>query len=53
MSAKARKPASRAPETPQPDIDSYRGQHLALAQRQIASRRCLVPAVFASVIHSM
>jgi len=35
MSGKIRK--SVAPEPPQPAIDSFRGQHLALAQRQIAT----------------
>lgn len=35
MSGKIRK--SVAPEPPQPAIDAFRGQHLALAQRQIAT----------------
>jgi hypothetical protein len=38
MSDKARKSAGRAPEPPQPEIDPFRGQHLALAQRQIATQ---------------
>jgi hypothetical protein len=37
MSGKTRKSASRVPEPPQPEIDAFRGQHLALAQRQIAT----------------
>ena len=37
MSGKIRKSAGRAAETPQPTIDSFRGQHLKLAQRQIAT----------------
>jgi len=37
MSGKTRKSASRIPEPPQPAIDAFRGQHLALAQRQIAT----------------
>ena len=32
-----RKSRRRAPATPQPAIDPFRGQHLALAQRQIAT----------------
>jgi len=32
-----RKPAARAPETPQPEIDAFRGRHLHLAERQIAT----------------
>lgn len=32
-----KKPAARLPDTAQPEIDSFRGQHLALAQRQIAT----------------
>ena len=34
---KTRNPRARVPEPPQPDIDAFRGQHLALAQRQIAT----------------
>jgi hypothetical protein len=37
MSAKTRKSAVRVPESPQPEIGSYRGQHLTLAQRQVAT----------------
>ena len=37
MSGKNRKPANRVPDSPQPDIDAFRSQHLALAQRQIAT----------------
>jgi hypothetical protein len=37
MSGKARKSAARAPEPLRPEIGSFRGQHLALAQRQIAT----------------
>jgi hypothetical protein len=37
MSGKTRKPAKHVPDPPQPDIDAFRGQHLALAQRQIAT----------------
>ena len=37
MSSKLRK-AARVPEQPEPDIDRFRGQHLALAQRQIATK---------------
>jgi hypothetical protein len=37
MSGKSRKSAGRAPEPPQPAIDAFRSQHLALAQRQIAT----------------
>lgn len=36
-SGKAQKPASPQPQ--QPAIDAFRGQHLALAQRQIATER--------------
>ena len=32
-----RKPAARAPESPLPDIDAFRGQHLDLAERQITT----------------
>jgi hypothetical protein len=34
---KAQKSARPAPESPQPAIDGFRGQHLALTQRQIAT----------------
>jgi hypothetical protein len=37
MSGKIRKAAARPPETQQPAIDEFRGQHLAVAQRQIAT----------------
>ena len=37
MSGKNRKPAKHVPDPPQPEIDAFRGQHLALAQRQIAT----------------
>jgi len=37
MTGKARKSAMRAAEPPQPTIDAFRSQHLALAQRQIAT----------------
>jgi hypothetical protein len=37
MSSKTRKAAAHAPESPQPAINSFRGQHLALAQQQIAT----------------
>ena len=37
MSGKLRSPAMRAPQAAQPAIDEFRGQHLALAQRQIAT----------------
>jgi hypothetical protein len=36
-SGKARKSEGRAPEPPQSDIDCFRSQHLALAQRQIVT----------------
>ena len=36
-SGKARKSGGRTPEPPQSDIDCFRSQHLALAQRQIAT----------------
>lgn len=35
MSGRIRKLAGRVPQPPQPEIDSFRSQHLALAQRQI------------------
>ena len=37
MSGKTRKPGGRVPEPPQPEIGSFRSQHLALAERQIAT----------------
>jgi hypothetical protein len=37
MSGKVRKSAGRASEAPQPTIDAFLGQHLELAQRQIAT----------------
>jgi hypothetical protein len=37
MSGKVRKSAGRASESPQPTIDAFIGQHLELAQRQIAT----------------
>jgi hypothetical protein len=37
LSAKSRKFHIRAPESPQPSIDAFRAQHLAVAQRQIAT----------------
>ena len=37
MSGKNRKPANHIPDHPQPEIDAFRSQHLALAQRQIAT----------------
>lgn len=37
MSGKSRKPAKRLPELQQPDINAFRKQHLALAQRQIVT----------------
>jgi hypothetical protein len=37
MSGKSRKATARRPETQQPAIDEFRGQHLAVAQRQIAT----------------
>lgn len=37
MSGKIRKTAARPPETPQPAIDEFRGQHLAVTQRQVAT----------------
>jgi hypothetical protein len=37
VSANNRKAANRVPDQPQPDIDTFRGQHLALTQRQIAT----------------
>ena len=37
MSGKIRKHAARPPESQQPAINEFRGQHLALAQRQIAT----------------
>jgi hypothetical protein len=37
MSGKPRKSTLRTPELPQPMIDSFRGQHLALAQQQVAT----------------
>ncbi|HMJ44727.1 MAG TPA: DUF6456 domain-containing protein [Pseudolabrys sp.] len=37
MSGKSRKATARGPETQQPAIDEFRGQHLAVAQRQIAT----------------
>src|SRR3972149_3872031 len=37
MSGKNRKPANRVPDSPQPEIDTFRSRHLALAQRQIAT----------------
>jgi Domain of unknown function (DUF6456) len=39
MSAPAAKPAARAGEPPVPEIDRFRGQHLDLAERQIATER--------------
>jgi hypothetical protein len=35
MTKKSRNPASRAAESPQPTIDRFRAQHLALAQGQV------------------
>jgi Domain of unknown function (DUF6456) len=37
MSGKNRKPARRSVERQQPDINAFRGRHLALARRQIAT----------------
>ncbi|MEI9803909.1 MAG: DUF6456 domain-containing protein [Pseudolabrys sp.] len=37
MSSKSRKFPSTAPEQPEPAIDAFRGQHLHLAQRRIAT----------------
>jgi hypothetical protein len=37
MSGKNCKPAKHLPDSPQPEIDAFRRQHLALAQRQIAT----------------
>lgn len=37
MSGKPRKSAVRTPEPPQPTIDCFRGQHLALAEKQVAT----------------
>ena len=37
MSGNNRKPAKRSPDLQQPEINTFRGQHLALAQRQIAT----------------
>jgi hypothetical protein len=37
MSGRIRKAAARLPESQQPAIDGFRGQHLAVAQRQIAT----------------
>ena len=37
MSGKNRKPAKHLPDSPQPEINAFRSQHLALAQRQIAT----------------
>ena len=37
MSGKNRKPAKRSPDLQQPEINAFRGRHLALAQRQIAT----------------
>ena len=37
MSVPAGKPAVRAGEPPVPEIDDFRGQHLDLAERQIAT----------------
>ena len=37
MNAPAAKPAARAGEPPVPEIDSFRGQHLDLAERKIAT----------------
>ena len=37
MSGKSRKSAVRAPESSAPSIDLFRGQHLALAQRQMTT----------------
>ena len=37
MTGKTRKSAVHTPESPQPAIDAFRSQHLALAQRQIAT----------------
>ncbi|MBI2716081.1 MAG: DNA replication protein [Rhizobiales bacterium] len=37
MSGNNRKPAKHVPDSPRPDINAFRSQHLALAQRQIAT----------------
>ena len=37
MSGNNRKPAKRSPDLQQPEINTFRGRHLALAQRQIAT----------------
>jgi len=37
MSGNNRKPAKRIPDLQQPEINAFRSQHLALAQRQIAT----------------
>ena len=37
MNGKIRKAAARLPESQQPAIDEFRGQHLAVAQRQVAT----------------
>ena len=37
MSGKTRKPAKYVPDPPRPEINTFRSQHLALAQRQIAT----------------
>jgi hypothetical protein len=39
MSGGTGKPARRLPEPPAPAIDSFRDQHLELAERQIATER--------------
>jgi Domain of unknown function (DUF6456) len=39
MNASAAKPAARPGEPPSPQIDRFRGQHLDLAERQIAAER--------------
>ena len=37
MSGNNRKSAKHVPDSPQPEINAFRGRHLALAQRQIAT----------------
>jgi hypothetical protein len=39
MTSEKSRRAARRPETQQPTIDEFRGQHLAVAQRQIATER--------------
>ena len=46
MSGSNRKPAKRIPDPPQPDIDAFRSQHLALAQRQIATELGAASVIF-------